>query len=360
MKRALVFLLPIFLAFTLRGQVTVRFNYNRDWQLTKKDSAVYFRVGGFDTTSYTFTGEVRDFTHAGKLTMTGTYKGGEKNGEFIFYYANGNVESRGHFFENYRLGTWKYFYPNSFPRQEVEFVNDNIFRILYFNDSTGKSRMRDGTGFWREEHEQANHMKITNEGQFKNYLKEGEWKCIKHDGQILFTEKFKNGEFIKGTIFDEKSKKLNGFTEPVQTVLALPYKFNRTEKLEFGHGVNAKDYPFLKRILPLSGEIFSVAEVSAYPEGGLQAFYKAIDQVMKYPPNARKLGIEGRVTVEFLINVDGSLSDFKVLRGLGQGCDEEAVRVIRESTKICKWKPGMQKGSPVRQRYTLPIIFKIG
>lgn len=352
--------MPMLVAFSVQGQVTGRFYYNRFWQLTKKDSAVYFRVGGFDTTSHKFAGEVRDFTHAGKLTMTGTYRGGEKNGEFIFYYTNGNVESRGHFFENYRLGTWKYFYPNGFPRQEVEFVNDNIFRILFFNDSTGKSRMRDGTGFWREVHVQADHTKITNEGQFKNYLKEGDWKRINQEGQIMFTEKFKNGEFMKGSNFDGKGKKVNDYTEPMQTVLDLHYKFRRTEKLDFVHSVRAKDYPFLKRVLPHHTEILSVVEQSAYPEGGLQAFYKAVDQVMKYPPNARKLGIQGRVTVEFLINVDGTLSDFKVIRGLGQGCDEEAVRVIQESTKRCKWKPGMQKGSPVTQRYTLPITFKIG
>lgn len=69
------------------------------------------------------------------------------------------------------------------------------------------------------------------------------------------------------------------------------------------------------------------------------------------------MGIEGRVFIEFLIGKDGTLSEIKVIKGIGGGCDEEALRVIQGSPN---WNPGKQRGVPVKQRYTLPIVFKLG
>ena len=69
------------------------------------------------------------------------------------------------------------------------------------------------------------------------------------------------------------------------------------------------------------------------------------------------MGIEGRVFVEFVIGKDGSLSDVRAVKGIGGGCDEEAVRIIQSAPA---WNPGKQRGKPVKQRYTLPIVFKLG
>lgn len=104
-------------------------------------------------------------------------------------------------------------------------------------------------------------------------------------------------------------------------------------------------------------EIFTVVEESAAPKGGMQAFYKFVGEKIKYPAQARRMGIEGRVFVEFVINKDGSLSDVRAIKGIGAGCDEEAVRIVQSSPA---WSPGKQRGKPVKQRYTLPIIFKLG
>ena len=104
-------------------------------------------------------------------------------------------------------------------------------------------------------------------------------------------------------------------------------------------------------------EIFTVVEESATPKGGMQAFYKFVGEKIKYPAQARRMGIEGRVFVEFVINKDGSLSDVRSIKGIGAGCDEEAVRIIQSAPA---WNPGKQRGKSVKQRYTLPIIFKLG
>ena len=90
--------------------------------------------------------------------------------------------------------------------------------------------------------------------------------------------------------------------------------------------------------------------------GGEVALFKFINENLVYPQEAIDAGVEGRVFVRFWINEDGSLSDFEVPRGIGYGCDEEAVRVIQS---MPKWKPGMQRGKTVRVSYMIPVIFQL-
>jgi periplasmic protein TonB len=104
-------------------------------------------------------------------------------------------------------------------------------------------------------------------------------------------------------------------------------------------------------------QIFLVVEESAAPIGGMPAFYDYVGKKLKYPAQARRMGIEGKVFVEFVIEKDGSITDVKAIKGIGAGCDEEAVRVVESAPK---WKPGKQRGKPVRQRMVLPINFKLG
>lgn len=104
---------------------------------------------------------------------------------------------------------------------------------------------------------------------------------------------------------------------------------------------------------------FIVVEEPASPIGGLSVFYAHIKNQMKgkYPVVARRIGIEGRVFLEFVVEKDGTLTGIRVVKGIGGGCDELAIKVLASSPK---WKPGKQRGKPVRQRLTLPIHFKLG
>lgn len=90
-----------------------------------------------------------------------------------------------------------------------------------------------------------------------------------------------------------------------------------------------------------------------YPggEGALMAFFK---ENIQYPENAFENKIEGNVKISFVISRDGSLRDFKVVNGLGYGCDEEAIRVAK---LMPNWKPAMQNGKAVPVQFTLPIKF---
>lgn len=92
-------------------------------------------------------------------------------------------------------------------------------------------------------------------------------------------------------------------------------------------------------------------------EGGMAAWSKYIRKNLRYPSMAQENGVQGKVFIGFVVEKDGSISDVTILKGIGGGCDEEAMRVIKKSPK---WKPGQQQNNKVRVRYTMPISFLIG
>ena len=103
-------------------------------------------------------------------------------------------------------------------------------------------------------------------------------------------------------------------------------------------------------------EIFTIVEEQPSPVGGMRSFYTYVSKNLEYPSQARRMGLEGRVFVEFVVEKDGSLTDIKVAKGIGGGCDEEAIRVIEEAPD---WNPGKQRGREVRVRMIMPIVFKL-
>ena len=103
-------------------------------------------------------------------------------------------------------------------------------------------------------------------------------------------------------------------------------------------------------------EIFKIVEEMPSFPGGEQKLMEFVGKNIKYPQIARETGIQGRVFVNFVVEPDGSVSNVTVLRGIGGGCDEEAMRVVKN---MPKWKPGKQRGKAVRVQYMLPVNFRL-
>ncbi len=103
-------------------------------------------------------------------------------------------------------------------------------------------------------------------------------------------------------------------------------------------------------------QIFTVVESMPGFPGGESARIKYLNENIKYPQMARESGIQGRVFVTFVVEKDGKVTDVRVLRGIGGGCDEEAVRVIKN---MPNWNAGKQRGKPVRVQFNMPILFKL-
>ena len=103
--------------------------------------------------------------------------------------------------------------------------------------------------------------------------------------------------------------------------------------------------------------IFVVVESMPEVPGGQQALFKYLAENVKYPVIAQENGIQGRVICQFVVNKDGSIVDVQAVRSSGEpSLDKEAIRVIKS---MPKWKPGKQRGKPVRVKYTVPVNFRL-
>lgn len=99
-----------------------------------------------------------------------------------------------------------------------------------------------------------------------------------------------------------------------------------------------------------------VEEAPEFINGGMAGLMQYLSKNIKYPTIAQENGTQGRVVVQFVVNRDGSIVDAKVMRGVDPYLDKEALRVINS---MPKWKPGKQRGKPVRCRYTVPVMFRL-
>ena len=101
--------------------------------------------------------------------------------------------------------------------------------------------------------------------------------------------------------------------------------------------------------------VYGVEQMPQFP-GGDEELMKFIHDNLKYPNVAAEVGIEGRVTIRFVVNRNGDVTDVTVIRGLDPSCDKEAVRVVK---MMPKWIPGRQNGRNVPVYYTLPVVYKL-
>jgi protein TonB len=102
-------------------------------------------------------------------------------------------------------------------------------------------------------------------------------------------------------------------------------------------------------------DTFIVVEKMPLPVGGYEAFYKQVGKSIKYPNRAKQQHTQGKVFVEFVVSPSGEPVNFKIIKGIGNGCDEEAIRVLGKT----RWEPGKQRGKPVHVKMTLPVHFQL-
>lgn len=146
-------------------------------------------------------------------------------------------------------------------------------------------------------------------------------------------------------------------------IITVPDEIDINEEIPFTLDIETsedmvlEDYKFEEPKEEVAEVVFRIVEEQPAPIGGYSAFYEYISKKLKYPAQARRMGIEGKVFVEFIVDKDGSITDVTLMKGIGGGCDEEAIRIIKASPK---WKPGKQRGQPVKVKMTVPIVFKLG
>lgn len=106
-----------------------------------------------------------------------------------------------------------------------------------------------------------------------------------------------------------------------------------------------------------TGEVYTVVEKQPSFPGGQKALQQYIKESQNYPEAAKRAGLSGRVIVAFVVNTDGSIQNVELLKGIGMGCDEEAIRLVK---RMPNWIPGSQSGKAVRVKFNLPFTFGPG
>lgn len=99
-------------------------------------------------------------------------------------------------------------------------------------------------------------------------------------------------------------------------------------------------------------QVYRMCEKPPKPVGGMSAFYDYTENHLVRPEEAERKGVSGNVFVQFVVEPDGKLSNIKVIKGIGAGCDEAVVKLLENAPK---WAPGIQQGKPVRVRKTMSI-----
>lgn len=225
----------------------------------------------------------------------------------ILYYQNGNIKSETIYKTSKQKDVSIYYFKNGNKKVSWKHLEKDKLLIVDAWDSLGNQTVSNGTGTYSYLYDNE---KVSSKGDYKKGKKTGFWNGYSKEGELTYTEEFKKGKLILGKSFVE-----GGMPE------------------------------------------YKEVETPATPPKGYTHLYKYVGKQMRYPSEAVKYRVQGKVYIQFVIDKQGNMVDMKVVRGIGAGCDEEALRALKAYPE--QWKPGIQHGVKVKQRMILPISFSL-
>jgi len=248
------------------------------------------------------------------LKEIGTYSDSTtfiRNGFFTIFYKNGNKKEEGFYNDNYKIDKWVKWHSNNQIREESFFDNrdesNSEIKILNSWDSLGNQMVVNGFGTYTVL--EADTLFEYSKGSISNGLKIGKWIGYFKSGQIYYEENYNAGKLTTGV----------------------------------SYGIH--------------GDRYEYDEISDFNS---TSFLKFISSNMRYPVQARRMGIEGKVFLQLQFDSKGQIDYAQVIQGIGGGCDEEALRVINKFNG--SWPKFKLRGKPFIKSgpMTLPIMFKLG
>ncbi len=327
--------------------------------MTNNFNASFYRVATIDTTnsSVRFIGQLTDYYINGNVLMKGNYNAlGQKDGEFSWYYDNGQIHSIGPFIDDKLSGRWVYNLYNGQLFQVIEF-RDGLFDVKEYYSTSGKPILKNGTGLWEKDIYEGSVYKVLT-GKLKNGKRDGKWVLrYFNTGGVIATEVYEEGKLVKSIGSEGTSDEL---LSRFDNSLFYPETFKITEKFAIASGVYREDYPYLKslrrKLHSQDNKVYTVVEQSPVYPGGIESLYQLISKSIHYPNDARRNGITGTVTIRFVVDENGVAGNFEVFKGIGGGCDDEAIRVL---ALMDQWIPGYIDGLPVKVEMLMPVKFNI-
>lgn len=296
--------------FISHGQQVITKFYDKEGRIAEETVSYYYVVKNepFNSSGDT----IRSYYKNGDIvrSVEAVDEAGMREGESCFYHENGNLRTKATYQRGSIMGEVLSYYPDK-KMQSMEVHSElNKYRLLNYWDSLGNQIIKDGSGFCRCVFNIIAGQEKLEIGKLQDSLRDSVWVGIRKNGRKYYEEIYDRGKFISGISFDDEEKK---------------YEYNKIEEM-------------------------------GAPEGGLEQAYAHIRTQMRYPAKARKAGIEGKVYVEFIIEKDGSISNVKIVKGIGAGCDEVAINAVKT---LPPWIPARQRGQLVRQKMVLPLAFKL-
>ncbi len=278
------------------------------WNETTEANHKYYRIIK-DYFSDKETYAISDYSKSGVLQMTGTSKAKdrlEKEGQFIYYYENGNKTSMVNYVNSRPSGKQFDWYENGQIKSEIEYVENqggitSDFKINQFWNKDNIQTVVDGNGDY--EYSDDSHSR---NGKLKNGAYDGIWKEYDKKRNCSYTENYENGKFISGVSIDSSNTEHE-------------YK-----------------------------EMFSKPK----PKKGMDDFYSYVGKSYNTP---KVQGLEGKIYITFVVDTNGKIIEPKIIRDLGYGTGLEAIRVLKS---YGNWIPGQQRGINVRVLHSIPITIQ--
>ncbi len=188
-----IFFCILILCLKLNGQQMTTIFYNQNWEITTPKTAKYYRFTAINGTGDFYDGKYSDYlVKDNKIIYSGVYSSNLKNGEFIEYYSNGNVKTKGNYKDDHLDGNWYYYYPNGQLKTILSFSQKD-FQPLECRDSLNKLTLENGTGIWETEISVKGEL-VKLMAKFKMGKKQGVWKYVNKAGKVINTEEYINSE----------------------------------------------------------------------------------------------------------------------------------------------------------------------
>jgi len=305
-----LFLVPIFL-FSQNSSDKIVY-YDSIWKDASKENYQFYRIiKDYYTEKDLY--QIKDYYKSGVLQMDGNSKtkdGFSKEGKYVYYYENGKKKKEENYIKSRLNGSFSEWYENGNPKLEGEYVEsekgiNSDLKIYEFWNSKNEHTVQKGNG-WYEDDKEDNAEYLLAQGNIKNGLRDGEWKGLNRDLKYQYIDNYDKGKFISG-----RSKNSEGVIREYNELESKPS-----------------------------------------PKKGIQDFYNFIGANFSKTKEAVANKVTGRLVILFIIEKDGKITEPKMLKSLGYGLDEEAIRVI---SSYGNWIPGQQRGVPVRVQYSIPL-----
>lgn len=279
------------------------------WNPTSEENHQYYRIIKdyySDLKEYKIFEYYKNNSLKTAATMSGK-DSGSYIGEKTSYYKNGNKQDITYYNNGRPTGKALSYYESGNLKEEGEYTGNfeiagKLYKLNQYWDENNNHLIIDGNGFYSC----GNSIEYIETGKYKDGFKDGIFEGKDLIKNTSFTEKYENGKFISGTrTFADNTK----------------------------------------------SEYFEM-EAKPFPKKGMQDFYNFIGKNFKYTKESIKNNIQGKIYIRFVIDKDGKITEPIVIKGLGYGLDEEAIRVL---SRYENWNPGVQKGVKVRCSYSLPL-----